>query len=129
MIPLANLHPQFTGFLRPDSGEQLLFDCPACGPSHQLGICFTNPLDGKPAAMWPTATWWTREGDTFETLTLTKSTGVGPSIHYPCWHGWIEGGQVIGINEATHRAQLESGEIAALSPMQVSALRAAGRIP
>lgn len=133
MRPLTSLNPRFVGFLRPDSGEMLNFDCPACGPSHLCAIGFTNPLDGGEAALWPSQTWWTRTGETFETLTLVASTGAGPSVQYPCWHGWIEAGQVIDVSEATHHAVVPddtgvSNTKIALSPMQVLALRRAGRI-
>jgi len=129
MRPLSSLNPRFTGLLRPNSGELLHFDCPACGPSHLCGVGFTNPLDGGPSALWPSQTWWTRTGETFETLTLISSTGVGASVQYPCWHGWIEGGQVIDVGEATHHGVLPSGVRVALSPLQVQELRRAGRIP
>lgn len=82
----ADLHPQFVnaggaGITRADGspaparrGIGVLFDCP-CGnraEDHQCYVAFVNPLDGGPAVD-PAHPIWTREGETFETLTLRPS--------------------------------------------------------
>lgn len=92
MKKLTDLNPKFTGCLRPDSGEQMQFDCPACGPGHRLSAYFQNPIDGGEANGWTPK--WERSGETFEELTIT------PSIDYGCFHGWVEDGRVIDISEA-----------------------------
>ena len=117
MEALTKLHPAWQSVLRKDSGEGVSFDCPACGPAHQLVAYFANPRDGKPP-MPGRSVIWVREGDTFASLTLA------PSLQYPCWHGWVEGGQVIDIREATHytrRLNEQTGRVenVALSPRQV----------
>lgn len=113
MKKLTDLNPKFIGVLRPNSGEAIEFDCPACllrtpevskhyGP-HRLVACLAAPIDGKERASYLGTTRadghvhqiWEREGSDFESLTLT------PSIVYPCWHGWIEDGMVFDLAEAT----------------------------
>lgn len=115
MICLTRLHPRFVGQLRPNSGETLQFDCPACGPSHTLNAPFTNPIDGGPAMG---NSIWAREGTEFDALTLR------PSIQYPCWHGWIEDGVVIGIEESPAAIRQPDGTMVALSPRQFASARA-----
>lgn len=130
---LSTLNPKWLGLTRKDSGEGVGFDCPACGSKHFVAVYFQNPIDGKPSVNWPNQTRWAREGETFEVLTLTASTGRGASIEMPCWHGWLEDGKLTHISEATHSAKLLNTatgkvETAALSPRQVAALRAEGKI-
>jgi hypothetical protein len=119
MTPLTELNPKWCGLLRPDSGEGITLDCPKCGSSHRLCAYFDNPLDGEPAAYWQKPIW-KRDGETFETLTIS------PSIEYPCFHGWIEDGQVIDISESPMRVKMLIGGAirdVALSPKQAKALR------
>lgn len=73
-------------------GVGVCFDCP-CGnvdQGHQCFVPFANPLDGGPPIDPPRG--WQREGDTFDTLTLSPSIlrvgGCG-------WHGFIRNGEVI----------------------------------
>lgn len=75
-------------------GVGILLNCP-CGntaESHQLYVPFANPLDGGPPTQTGANNGWKREGETFETLTLTPSIqrigGCG-------WHGFITGGEIV----------------------------------
>jgi hypothetical protein len=92
MKGLKDLHPKFIGTLRPESGEGIQFDCPSCGPSHQLVAYFENPLDGLAVASWTPK--WKRIGEEFDVLSIE------PSLEYPCWHGWIEEGRAIDVRES-----------------------------
>lgn len=90
------------------------FDCPHCkaGPERvRLAVAFSNPIDGgavvslSPRNLWPLL-WpdaetaakvtvppgvhWTREGDTFETLTIKPSVDASASGH---WHGFVTAGE------------------------------------
>jgi hypothetical protein len=118
MKTLGSLNPKWLGVLRPDSGEGLTFDCPECGPKHRLVVYFRNPVDGKPPASWVEALWAQQCGaekgsvhDQFSNLI------VQPSILYPCFHGWVEGGYVFDISESPLTVPTEKG-LVALSPLQ-----------
>ena len=120
MIPLTELRPAFRGNLRPRSGEALEFDCPGClarGRQHTVRVVFANPLDGGAPMPGAGETRWVREGDAPEALTLA------PSILYPCWHGWVEDGVVISVDEAPAVIVRRSGPPVALSPRQWAALK------
>ena len=122
MNRLSDLNPKWTGLLRPNSGEGLTFDCPRCGTSHRLAVYFSNPVDALPAAPWQTQQW-KREGEEFDSLTLE------PSIQYPCFHGWIEEGDVINISESPAQGLIlidGKQKLVALSPMQFRRLRDSG---
>ncbi len=68
-------------------GQGVNFLCP-CGCERFIGVAFTKPLDG--GAPLPSGALWEREGETFETLT------VSPSIrHGDHWHGYIRNGEVL----------------------------------
>ena len=70
-------------------GVGMMFDCPCGKCGDRTHVNFNNPLDGGPAvAKFPPR--WSREGDTFETLTLH------PSVHRiggRGWHGWLKNGE------------------------------------
>lgn len=78
------------------------FDCPEGheGCSHM--IPFTPALDGTPAAsFYPSGTQWQQTGDTFETLTLTPSILMRPTVTTegrvidPCaFHGFVTNGEI-----------------------------------
>lgn len=128
MRPLTEFNPKWVGQLRsPEHGEGLAFDCPTCGPKHTLVAYFTNPIDGGPAMPAPPNQRWTRSGEDFAKLT------VKPSLDYPCWHGWVEGGQVIHVSEG-RPVQLFNPETkehlgsVALSPGQVRELETTGKL-
>lgn len=115
MNELTSFHPEWIGLLRSSSGEGLTFDCPVCGPSHRLAVYFLNPTDGKESAPWQSPKWHVI-GNKFENLTIE------PSIQYPCFHGWIEYGQVIDVSESTMVVNLQTPQgmkKVAFSPRQV----------
>lgn len=61
-------------------------DAPGCAFS-VLHVFFENPLDGGPCVAAPGVTRWRREGETFETLSLS------PSLHAAGhWHGFLRNG-------------------------------------
>lgn len=68
-------------------GMGLAFRCPHC--EDFLYVPFKNPLSGGAGKPNPNGCMWEREGDTFETLTLSPS--VDSKEH---WHGWIRNGEV-----------------------------------
>jgi hypothetical protein len=120
---LADLHPRWIGQLRPESGEGISLDCPVCGPHHQLAAYFENPVDGIAPAPWGDK--WKRTGESFHDLT------VEPSINYPCFHGWIENGNVIDISESPAAVvMIVNGkqELVALSPLQFERLKNTGTL-
>ncbi len=88
-------------FINGRQGMFVVFGCPVHYPNDcELGwmmVPFENPLDGGPKAREGQGShrnhWWTRTGDTFETLSTT------PSILFPesgpeHWHGFITNGLV-----------------------------------
>jgi len=68
----------------------IAFDCPdGCG--RRASIIFRNPIDVGPSIRDDDHVW-TREGDTFETLTLTPSI---QRVDCPNrWHGHITNGEI-----------------------------------
>lgn len=68
-------------------------DCP-CGCAQRLFVPFNNPLDGGPPVHCRKDDAWQRNGDTFETLTLTPSIQrLDPD---GCrWHGFITDGAIV----------------------------------
>lgn len=111
-MKLVDLHPNWIRgrwldaqgveqFAEGRSGMGLLFDCPVHGEACPLAVWFENPVDGLPKVTRSGRdgkSWWQREGETFEVLTLA------PSIHVQDpqpdgslrthWHGWIRSGEV-----------------------------------
>lgn len=98
------------------SGQGIVFDCPHCpGSKTTLAVAFKNPFDGGlpiplhteelyrliDPAYWlgdarhmevvPPGVHWTRDGDTFGTLSITPSVDASASGH---WHGYITNGEV-----------------------------------
>lgn len=70
-------------------GMAISFECPHCRDC-RLAVWFENPIDGLP----PTDDaehLWRRDGDTFETLTLSPSIDASKVGH---WHGFIRDGLV-----------------------------------
>jgi hypothetical protein len=127
MKRLTELNPEWVGVLRPNSGEGLALDCPACGPDHRIAAHFKNPRDGGPIAahfknprdggpiLYSSMTWDLKDSRAFETVTIS------PSIVYPCWHGWIERGYAINQAEAPVTVLAMVGgetKLVSLSPLQ-----------
>lgn len=93
------------------------FECPCerCrlaegnnGRRVRLAVQFANPIGTEPKPLLnqkekmrhvhelrtfdvPPGFLWRREGESFETLTLTPSVDGSPAGH---WHGWIRNGEV-----------------------------------
>lgn len=106
---LIDLNPQFmdaggehVSRKNPNTGEYepvlerhgigIMFDCP-CGCDSQCYVDFRNPLDGGPMHQKESHSWQ-REGDTFETLSLTPSI---LRISHCGWHGYITKGKIITV--------------------------------
>lgn len=73
-------------------GLGLMCDCP-CGCGTPMMVPFANPLDGKPqreADGW--RVFWSRVGDTIDTLTLTPSVLRAKDKGGCGWHGFITSG-------------------------------------
>lgn len=77
-------------------GMAVTFECPCCfdpavGHSRiRLAVWFMNPIDAGPKTD-DADKWWTRSGDTFDTLTLTPSIDASDHGH---WHGSIQNGEI-----------------------------------
>lgn len=117
MRKLSELHPVLAGYTRPNSGEQLMFDCPVCPPSaqHRLGAVFSNPVDGREA--WPHhANVWARQGLSFEPSAKDRLS-LWPSIHYPeHWHGYIWAGWVFELSECVPNGETREGHPVVVPP-------------
>jgi hypothetical protein len=107
-VKLAELNPTFLGSggegvytTDPTTGQNVpapkrvgvgvQCDCP-CGCESPLSVPFKVALDGQPTPHGERG--WDREGDTFETLTLSPSI-LRPKPPGCGWHGWIKNGEVI----------------------------------
>jgi len=98
-VRLTELEPRWFTFGHVADGVifrfGLTFLCPHC-LTQRLGVEFDPPIDpdnllGK-GMLWPSERKvWQREGDTFETLTLTPSIDASKLGH---WHGWIKNGEI-----------------------------------
>jgi hypothetical protein len=75
-------------------GIGVIFRCPCGTPECWCAVPFKNPLDGKPADPYY-QTAWVREGETFETLTLSPSILRSKERGGCGWHGYIKNGEVI----------------------------------
>lgn len=81
-------------------GVGLMLSCPCrkCDPEYDwVYVGLANPLDGGPC-LEPSRPKWTREGEAFETLTLTPSILRLSSSSGCKWHGWIKNGEVISCD-------------------------------
>lgn len=74
-------------------GIGLTFDCP-CGCGRRRYVGFKNPIDGGSPKLNEGEPSWTRQGETFETLTLDPSIQASRRGGGCGWHGWIRNGQV-----------------------------------
>jgi hypothetical protein len=69
----------------------LSFICPT-HRNHRLAVFFENPADGLPPER-SVKYRWHREGEAFESLTLTPS--INAQVADPtCWHGFITNGDI-----------------------------------
>jgi hypothetical protein len=66
------------------------FDCP-CGRGERVCVEFSNPVDGGGPTRSDGHTWH-RDGDTFETLSLTPSLQRMDECR---WHGYLTRGELI----------------------------------
>lgn len=106
---LVDLEPRWVAeFSAPDDTKQgVSFLCPHCR-ARRLAIFFDLPICGAPPANLKQVhrdvhendyladhhigrVLWHREGDSFETLTLTPSIDASA---WGCWHGFITKGEV-----------------------------------
>lgn len=73
----------------------ITFDCPCCAGKTRLGVLFVQEIDrdGLPNDVhWSReGIKWNREGDTFETLSLTPSIDASKWGH---WHGFVKQGWI-----------------------------------
>jgi hypothetical protein len=97
-VKLVDLHPEWVAFTPGRSGTALICDCP-CGCDHSLVLAFLNPLDGGPPdESGLVAPRWTREGETFDDLTISaliRITGRNEQgERTPHWEGSIVRGAV-----------------------------------
>ena len=81
-------------------GQAMGFECPCkvCMKSAnplRLSVPFANPLDGgTPVKGFNTSGFlWHREGETFETITVSPSVDASGFGH---WHGVITNGELVG---------------------------------
>lgn len=101
---LTELDPRWFTFAHAADGVDfrfgLTFLCPHC-KQQRIGVQFDPPIDPQGwitrGIIWPKSTKiWHREGDTFETLSLTPSIDAsGVEIQFVGhWHGFITNGEI-----------------------------------
>lgn len=89
MVKLTELEPTWWG-RDGRHGLGITFLCPHCR-KQKISVAFINPLDG--GSTYPDdKPFWTREGESFETLTIKPSINASKIGH---WHGFIRGGDII----------------------------------
>ena len=92
---LADLDPRWYSADNNPDIVGVTFDCPHCFAKQRLGVLFVEEIDrdGLPNDVhWSKSEKkWHREGDTFETLTLSPSIDCS---HFGHWHGHITKGEV-----------------------------------
>lgn len=95
---LTDLNPRWFKHFSEGPISGLTFECPHCR-MQRISATFAPTFDDAVLAAngvpWPhphiKGPYWTRTGDTFETITLRPSVDVGAEGH---WHGHIENGEV-----------------------------------
>lgn len=93
---LIELNPRWTGTGAIITG--ITFDCPHCR-TQRLGVVFKNAIDPE---KWlergvtrnHAECEWDRQGETFETLTLSPSVDASKLDFGNHWHGFITNGEV-----------------------------------
>ncbi len=97
-MKLTDLNPRWTGAGTIITG--ITFDCPHCF-TQRLGVLFENSIDpekwlDKGVTRPHTEREWKRQGDTFDTLTLSPSIDVTGNLQFKDhWHGFITNGKVV----------------------------------
>lgn len=75
-------------------GQGIRFDCPCCvaagRPPVLVLVAFANPLDGG-APCAERSPHWSRQGETFDDLTISPSIDGSSTGH---WHGWVTAGEI-----------------------------------
>ena len=108
---LTDLEPRWVGaggdgiYRRGPSGELvpvperhgvgITMRCPCGRCESPLFVSFANPIDGGSPHDPRRAAKWTREGDTFETLTLRPSILRSTDKGGCGWHGFITAGEIV----------------------------------
>jgi hypothetical protein len=99
-MKLTDLNPRWTGI---GGGSGIItgvtFDCPHCR-TQRLGVTFKNAIDpngwlAKGVTRHHDKNEWDREGETFETLTLTPSVDTSRADFEGHWHGYIRNGEIV----------------------------------
>ena len=99
---LVDLAPRWVGLGVSKDAIGITFKCPHC-LTQRIGVMFSVPVrrgDLPTDVHWadhpdiafltPGQKAWTREGDTFDTLTLSPSIDTSAAGH---WHGFIRNGE------------------------------------
>lgn len=96
---LTDLNPAWGHWSSGEGPIEVVLDCPVCpgAKAHRCHVPFANPMNGAKAVTRHHL--WQREGDTFETLTLSPSVDYtkydNGTVRDPnCWHGFIRVGEV-----------------------------------
>lgn len=107
-MKLTELNPKWIGPAWGQHGDPGLpagiisgirFDCPHCRVQ-RLAVMFEPPIDPTnylkiPLGKLDGVNVWHREGDTFETLSLSPSIDTVGAVHTEGhWHGFITNGEV-----------------------------------
>lgn len=71
-------------------GVGIMFDCPCGTPEEVVYVDIDPPMDGGEPLREPRH-MWKRQGDTFETLTLTPSI---LKLDGCKWHGFVTNGEI-----------------------------------
>ncbi len=96
-MKLTDLNPRWIGLKYwhgPAFYIGITFDCPHCH-TQRLAAHFDKPIDPTNCFPdyrgFPDELKWKREGNTFETLSLSPSVDTSFEKH---WHGFIQNGEI-----------------------------------
>ena len=98
---LTDLKPRWIGWTHEGVGAYIgvTFECPHCRVQ-RLGLTFREPIGvggfDVTKMHWPEiGLQWHREGETFDTLSLSPSINVTSPIEWKNhWHGYITNGEI-----------------------------------
>lgn len=95
-MKLTELNAKFWAHGDGRHGQGIVFHHPGCNCTDKtvygcIAVPFENPVDGGPKSEGYNV-YWTRTGDTIETLSVTPSINV---LSDPKWHGWIRNGEAM----------------------------------